>query len=77
MNPTLVRSLSRPATKMVLSGSGNGSRSAVTNWAVNLLGVSAVLGAGTAIVAWGNNDKNSHIRNIFKNERSITRTPHN
>lgn len=76
MNPTLVRSFSRSATKMAAMNE-SATRSAATNWAINLLGVSAVLGAGTAMVAWKNNENNSRIRNIFKNERALTRASHN
>lgn len=76
MNPTLLRSLSRSGTKMSFMNKGS-VRSTAANWAVNLLGVSAVLGSGTAVVAWKNNENNSHIRNIFKNERALTRAPHN
>lgn len=76
MNPTLVRNFSRSATRMAAI-SKSSTRSATTNWAVNLLGVSAVLGSGTAIVAWKNNESNSNIRNIFKNERALTKASHN
>lgn len=75
MNPTLIRSFSRSATRMA-SASRVGGGSGMLNWFGYLFAVSGALGAGAMVVAYGNNAENSHIRNIFKNERSLTRTPH-
>ncbi|AQZ18497.1 YKL065W-A [Zygosaccharomyces parabailii] len=74
MNPTLIRSFSRSAARM--SAANRASGSGMLNWFGYLFAVSGALGAGTLLVAYGNNANNSHIRNIFKNERSLTRTPH-
>lgn len=67
MNPTLVRSFQRSAVRLAAHAEhGQGS---VGKWMSTAGGVALLLTGGALVVAQRNNDQNSHIRNIFKNER--------
>lgn len=67
MNPTLARSFQRSAVRLAAHAEHNGMSNA--GWFTTFGGVALFLGGGALLVAQRNNEQNSHIRNIFKNER--------
>lgn len=67
MNPTIVRSFQKSAVRLAAHAEhGQGS---LGRWMFTAGGVALFLTGGALVVAQRNNAQNSHIRNIFRNER--------
>ncbi|QLL34224.1 hypothetical protein HG536_0G00810 [Torulaspora globosa] len=67
MRPTLIRNFHRSAVRM--AAHADHSNAPGGRWLFTAGGVALLLAGGAVVVAQRNNEQNSHIRNIFKNER--------
>lgn len=67
MRPTLIRNFHRSAVRMAAHAEHQGFQTG--KWFSTAGGVALFLAGGAALVAQRNNEHNSHIRNIFRNER--------